>query len=147
MTFNVEQLQETVGKAAQHIYNPERELPILSEAIEACADLLANHWNRIRDIRESADGIKLTTNISIEVDNSGERAKVRTKISYSEKHSDDRECYVNDPNQTEMKFKGDDIEVKESDESPQEPLAIEDKEVETSEQPALEDGAENSTTE
>lgn len=111
MNFNGQELDQLIGEASKRIHKPDHELPILSEAILGCADLLTSHWERMRDIRSTADGSKLTTTLSIEVDDSGVRPKVKTKISYARKFSDDREIYVDDPSQTQMSFSEDSDDV------------------------------------
>lgn len=78
--------------------------PIITEVAAATADLMAVHWNRIKDICDGNDGGKIGIGYTIEIDLSGVQTKVVTKIRYAQKYDDEREALLEDPRQERLEL-------------------------------------------
>jgi hypothetical protein len=82
---------------------------IVKEMRDAVEDLSFQNWPHISRILDTAESAKMTVSFSMEIDRSGNVPKVTTKISYAEKHKDEREKYMMDPRQGKMDFEKDSI--------------------------------------
>lgn len=80
----------------------KREESILSRILEAQADLLRKHWPKISGIRNGADDSTVTITFSSLVDASGPKPHILTRISYAQRFKDEREDWVDDPNQPRL---------------------------------------------
>jgi hypothetical protein len=71
----------------------------ITEITEAVTDLTTQNWPKIDKIITTKDNAKLSISFSVKIDRSGKSPKVRTSIAFSDKQSDEREVFIDDPRQ------------------------------------------------
>lgn len=99
MNIEIPNLKTLVLDASQ--LDP-KEAAIIAGIVQAQLDLLTQHWTQIQAIRDADDSSEVSISLSSAVNSSGPRTQVVTKISYSQKYKDEREDFIDDPNQTKM---------------------------------------------
>jgi hypothetical protein len=92
--------------AVKELKNPERELLAISECVEATADLLIHNWNKARGRQGGQMEIQMKFTVLL----IGNQNKVKTKLAYSERHTDERETTTRDPAQQDLFGDGDKTE-------------------------------------
>ena len=95
-------ITEMFPEAVKGLKNRDRELLALSECTEAAADLLIHNWNAMRSRQGDAMTVTLTYTVTL----IGKQNKVKTKLAYSERHTDEREMTTPDPEQPELPIDG-----------------------------------------
>lgn len=91
-------ITEMFPEAVKGLKNRDRELLAISECTMAAADLLIHHWNSMRHRQGDAMTVTLTYTVTL----IGKQNKVKTKLAYSERHTDEREITTQDPEQPEL---------------------------------------------
>lgn len=91
-------ITEKFPEAVRTLKNRDRELLAISECTEAAADLLLHNWNSMRSRQGDAMTVQLTYTVTL----IGKQNKVKTRLAYSERHTDEREMTTADPEQPEL---------------------------------------------
>ncbi len=89
----------------------ELETEIIKEIGIAVSDLTTQSWPRLYSILRDSDNRKVVVSFAVEIDHSGNRPKVVTRIAFAERHKDERETVIRDPRQTEMPLTDDQTTV------------------------------------
>jgi len=74
----------------------------ITEVTDAVKDLCFQNWPHISRILSTSETAKIGLSFSVEIDRSGAQPKITTRISYAEKHKDERESYIRDPRQRDF---------------------------------------------
>lgn len=96
-------ITEMFPEATKALKNRDRELLAISECTQAAADLLIHNWNSMRHRQGDAMQVTLTYTVTL----IGKQNKVKTKLAYSERHTDEREVTTDDPEQQNLPLDGD----------------------------------------
>jgi hypothetical protein len=96
-------VSEMFPEATKALKNRDRELLAISECTQAAADLLIHNWNSMRHRQGDAMQVTLTYTVTL----IGKQNKVKTKLAYSERHTDEREVTTDDPEQGNLPLDGD----------------------------------------
>jgi hypothetical protein len=91
-------ISEIFPEATKALKNRDRELLAISECTQAAADLLIHNWNAMRHRQGDAMQVTLTYTVTL----IGKQNKVKTKLAYSERHTDEREVTTDDPAQQNL---------------------------------------------
>lgn len=95
-------ISDLFPEATKGLKNKDRELLAISECTQAAADLLIHNWNAMRSRQGDAMTVTLTYTVTL----IGKQNKVKTKLAYSERHTDEREITTEDPEQPDLPLDG-----------------------------------------
>lgn len=88
--------------AASRITGLSQTEGLIREKILAhISELLESHWGRIVEIRDQEES-EVTIGLNVNVDASGKRPLIKTKIRYAKTFTDECEEMLKDPEQTEL---------------------------------------------